>query len=147
MKVLRNWCPNLFDKEITREIWSSDNFTSAGDACKKSNSHDTRDFQTKTMRGGGNIYHKDPLFLSSSSAFMKFLTVATELEQRETNPANATLDKTRLTILKIYPINLMCLLQSAAKAMNIQIPGPDYVEICGKVITITKLANGPSKMF
>ena len=30
---------------------------------EKSNHHANRYFQTKTMRGGGKIYHKDPLFL------------------------------------------------------------------------------------
>ena len=50
----------------------------------KSSHNANRDFQTKTMRGGGKIYHKDPLFLESSSSFMKFVTMATELKERET---------------------------------------------------------------
>ena len=41
-----------------------------------------RGFQTKTMRGGGKIYHKDPLFLESSFSFLKFLRFAVEVEDK-----------------------------------------------------------------
>ena len=99
-----------------------------------------RDFRTKTMRGGGKIYHKDPLFPESLSSFMKFLRLATELSERETNHANITLDKTTLTVSKINPISVMSLFQSATTAMNIQVPGPEYLEICCKELTIPKLA-------
>ena len=109
---------------------------------EKSNHHTNRDFQTKTMRRGGKLYHKDQLFLESSSSFMKFLRLATELSERETNHANSTLDKTTLTFLKMNPISLMRLLQSATKALNIQVPGPEYLEICRKEITVSKLAIG-----
>ena len=39
---------------------------------EKSNHQANRGFQTNTMRGGGKIYHKDPLFLESSFSFLKF---------------------------------------------------------------------------
>ena len=219
VKVLRNWYPNLFDKDNPKQVGSGDKFISAYDACEllrhslnqcvlclrseefncdtfkkwaetyyqtnvlifghagltpyklkmmmfpqlvesgfiqrpfdhmcegleKSNHHANRDFQTKTMRGGGKIYHKDPLFLESSSSFMKFLRMATELKERETNPTNGTLDKTTLTVSKTNPISVMSLLQSPAKAKKIQVPGPEYLEICRKEITIPKLAIGAKK--
>ena len=94
------------------------------------------------MRGGRKYYHKDPLFLESSSSFMKFLRMATELSERETNHANGTLDKTALTVSKINPISVMSLIQNAKKAMNVQFPGPEYLEICPKEITIPKVAIG-----
>ena len=47
---------------------------------EKSNHLANRGFQTKTMRGGGKIYHKDPLFLESSFPFFKILRFADEVE-------------------------------------------------------------------
>ena len=47
---------------------------------EKSNHQTNRGFQTKTMRGGGKIYHKDPLFLESSFSSLKFLRFAVEVE-------------------------------------------------------------------
>ena len=49
---------------------------------EKSNHHANRYFQTKTMRGGGKVYHKDPLFLELSSSFGKFLRAAIEMKMK-----------------------------------------------------------------
>ena len=73
---------------------------------------------------------------------MKFLRLAAEFSERETNQANSTLDKATLTVSKINQISVMSLLQSATTAMNIQVPVPEYHEICRKEITIPKLAIG-----
>ena len=57
-----------------------------GHLCKglvKSNQQANRGFQTKTMRRGGEIYHKDPLFLESYFSFLKFLKFAVEVEHKE----------------------------------------------------------------
>ena len=129
---------------------------------EKSNHHANRDFQTKTMRGGGKIYHKDPLFLESSSSFVKFLRIASELNSIDStaevtknadvdddlDDADMTMNKTTYTtVSKINPINVMELLQSATKVMDIQIPGPDYLDICRKEMEFTKIAIGAKKMF
>ena len=37
------------------------------EAMEKSNHHAHKDFQTKTMRGGGKLYNPDPLFYESFS--------------------------------------------------------------------------------
>ena len=47
---------------------------------EKSNHHANRYFQTKTMRGGGKHYHKDPLFLQLPSSFVKFLRASNEMK-------------------------------------------------------------------
>ena len=73
---------------------------------------------------------------------MKFLRLAAELSERETNQANSTLDKATLTVSKINQISVMSLLQKATTAMNIQVPVPEYHKICRKEIIIPKLAIG-----
>ena len=73
---------------------------------EKSNHHANRDYQTKTMRGGEEIYRKDLLFLESSSSFIKFLRMTSELKERETNPANGTMDKGTMTVSKKNPISV-----------------------------------------
>ena len=50
---------------------------------EKSNHHANSCFQTKTMRGGGKIYHKDPLFLELSSSFGKFIRASIELKTKK----------------------------------------------------------------
>ena len=131
---------------------------------EKSNHHANRDFQTKSMRGGGKIYHKDPLFLESSSSFSKFLRIATEIKSKETNPELAMEDdncasvddnsnyrnvtvnkKTYMTVSKSNPISVMSLLQSATKDMGIKVPGPEYLEICRKEITFPRIEIGSER--
>ena len=43
---------------------------------EKSNHHAHKDFQTRTMRGGGWIYHQDPMFLEIFFSYCKFLKLA-----------------------------------------------------------------------
>ena len=43
---------------------------------EKSNHHAHKDFQTRTMRGGGCIYHQDPMFLEIFFSYCKFLKLA-----------------------------------------------------------------------
>ena len=44
---------------------------------EKSNHHAHKDFQTRTMRGGGLLHHQDPLFLECCFSYCKFLKLAT----------------------------------------------------------------------
>ena len=40
---------------------------------EKSNHHAHKDFQTRTMRGGGLLHHQDPMFLEGMFSYCKFL--------------------------------------------------------------------------
>ena len=94
---------------------------------EKSNHHANRYFQTKTMRGGGKIYHKDPLSLELSSSFGKFLRASIELE---------TMKHDGLEISEI--------LKKLVDDLDAKYPGPTYLEICKTPISSTSLAIGKS---
>ena len=94
---------------------------------EKSNHHANRYFQTKTMRGGGKIYHKDPLFLELSSSFGKFLRASIELK---------TMKHDGLEISEI--------LEKLVDDLDAKYPGPTYLEICKTPISSTSLAIGKS---
>ena len=78
---------------------------------EKSNHHANRYFQTKTMRGGGKIYHKDPLFLELSSSFGKFLRASIEVE---------TMKHDGLEISRI--------LEKLVDDLDAKYPGPTYLK-------------------
>ena len=61
---------------------------------EKSNHQTNRGFQTTTMRGGGEIIHKDSLFFESSFCFfLKFLRFAVEVENKGMEPEPTFNDK------------------------------------------------------
>jgi hypothetical protein len=43
------------------------------EAMEKSNHHAHKDYQTRTMRGGGTIHNRDPLYMENFFSFCKFL--------------------------------------------------------------------------
>lgn len=45
---------------------------------EKSNHHAHKDFQTRTMRGGGSVYHQDPLFLELFFSYAKLVKLTSE---------------------------------------------------------------------
>ena len=132
---------------------------------EKSNHQANRGFQTKTMRGGGEVYHKDPLFLESSFSFLKFLRFAVETEDKGLDAEstsknimepeqNATTDvyfddhnvtrnkKNDQTVSKSTSNSVMSILHSATKVMDIHVPGPEYFDICRKEPPLTAIAIG-----
>ena len=94
---------------------------------EKSNHHANRYFQTKTMRGGGKIYHKDPLFLELSSSFRKFLRASIELKTK-----------------KYECLEISEILEILVDDLDAKYPGPTYLEICKTPISSTSLAIGKS---
>ena len=94
---------------------------------EKSNHHANRYFQTKTMRGGGKIYHKDPLFLELSSSFGKLLCTSIEMRTMKQE------------CLKISEI-----LEKLVDDLDAKYPGPTYLEISKTQISSISLAIGKS---
>ena len=117
------------------------------------------------MRGGGKIYHKDPLFLESSFSFLKFLRFAVKVEDKgsDAEPTskiimepeqNATIEvyfddhnvtgnrKNYQTVSKSTSNSVMSILHSATKVMGIDVPGPEYLNICRKEPHGTTIAIG-----
>ena len=95
---------------------------------EKSNHHANRYFQTKTMRGGGKIYHKGPLFLELSSSFAKFLRASIEMKT-----------------MKHDCVEISEILEKLVDDLNAKYPGPTYLEICKTPISSTSLAIGKSR--
>ena len=132
---------------------------------EKSNHQANRGFQTKTMRGGGKIYHKDPLFLESSFSFLKFLRFAVKVEDKgsDAEPTSKIImepeqdattevyfdDHNMTGNRKIYQTvsnsttnSVMSILHSATKVMGIDVPGPEYLDICRIEPPLTTIAIG-----
>ena len=72
----------LMFPQLVESVYIQRPFDHSCEGLEKSNHQANRGFQTKTRRGGGKIYHKDPLFLKSSFSFLKFLRVAVEVEDK-----------------------------------------------------------------
>jgi len=53
------------------------------ESLEKSNHHAHKDFQSRTMRGGGFIYTQDPLFLEGFFSFCKFLKLSSSNENMD----------------------------------------------------------------
>ena len=49
---------------------------------KKLNHNENRNFQSRTMRGGGSIYHQDLLFLDTASSFCRFLDISSTSSEK-----------------------------------------------------------------
>ena len=79
------------------------------EAMEKSNHHAHKDFQTRTMRGGGLIHHQDPLFLELCFSFCKFVNMA-------------------------KPKNMTTLMSQIAEVIHGEpldrLPSPSYLDIC-----------------
>ena len=93
---------------------------------EKSNHHANKDFQTRTMRGGGCMYHQDPMFLECFFSYCKFLKLAS----------------TR---------NLDGLQEAACQLANgvalKDAPSPSYLEICQKPIIVPSIdVDGRSRL-
>ena len=50
---------------------------------EKSNHNANRNFQSRTMRGGGSIYHQDPLFLDTAFSFCRFLDISSTSSEKK----------------------------------------------------------------
>ena len=94
------------------------------EAQEKSNHHANKDFQTKTMRGGGRIWQKDPLYLESSTSFCRFL---------------------KMYIESTPNVDVATALTELATIMEATVPGPEYLDICGKEIFPPQIPIGTSK--
>jgi hypothetical protein len=79
---------------------------------EKSNHHAHKDFQVRTMRGGGLIHHQDPLFLECCFSYCKFLKLAVR------NKATDIASMQSQTSEVVYGAPLE------------NLPSPSYLEIC-----------------
>ena len=62
------------------------------EAMETSNHHAHRDFQTKTMRGGGKLYNPDPLFYKGFFSYCHYLDI---VSKHKKTPMSDTFDKLR----------------------------------------------------
>ena len=129
----------------------------------KSNHQANRDFQTKTMRRGGKLYHKNPLFFESSFSFMKISRFAVEVEDNEmdaeptscmepehntttevnSDDQNVTANKINYhTVSTSYSNSVMSRLHSATKVIGMEVSGPEYLEYCRREPPLTAIAIG-----
>ena len=92
---------------------------------EQSNRHANRYSQTKTMRGGGKIYHKDHLFLEMSSSFGKLLCTSIEMRTR-----------------KQECLEISETLEKLVDDLDAKYPGPTYLEFSKTPISSTSLAIG-----
>ena len=93
---------------------------------EKSNHHAHKDFQTRTMRGGGRIHHQDPMFLEVCFSFCKFMALA--------KPSNTDCTE------------LMGRLSQAVHGCPIEnLPAPSYLAICKKPCPDPKIAVGEAR--
>ena len=50
---------------------------------EKSNHNANRNFQSRIMRGGGSIYHQDPLFLDTAFSFYRFVDISSTSSEKK----------------------------------------------------------------
>ena len=95
---------------------------------EKSNHHAHKDFQTRTMRGGGFLYSQDPMFLELCFSYCKFLRLAA------LSSTNAELsDIQSQTSQAVYGVGLAAL------------PSPTYRDICQRELNNPRIPVGEAR--
>ena len=77
--------PQIMDAGFVRSPWHH-----MCEAMGKSNHHAHKDFQTKTMRGGGKLYNPDPLFYEGFFSYCHYLDI---VSKHKRIPVSDTFDK------------------------------------------------------
>ena len=95
---------------------------------EKSNHNANRNFQSRTIRGGGSIYHQDPLFLDTAFSFCRFLDISSTSSERKISNVNEHVRKTLTTEETL----------EGAKT---------YLDICRTLLALPCLAVGEKREF
>ena len=95
---------------------------------EKSNHNANRNFQSRTMRGGGSIYHQDPLFLDTAFSFCRFLDISSTSSE---NKISNVIEHVRKTLTTEETLG-------AAKT---------YLDICRTPLALPCLAVGEKREF
>ena len=112
--------PQILDAGFCKPPWHH-----MCEAQEKSNHHANKDFQTRTMRGGGLRHHQDPMFLEGFHSFCRILHVASSTSNV---PASKLLDNANHIYLE-----------------DGQLTSKTYLDICQKPFQIPVLQMDPNR--
>lgn len=112
-KVKLMLIPQLLDAGYIKNPW--DHMT---EGLEKSNHNSNKSFQTKTMRGGGKLYHHDPMFLDMYFSFCNHI-------QKARNSGS------KMQLIDNY-VN--------SRGMQSNEPQLSYLEVCQDVVPPPKIA-------